>query len=151
MRMNIKFKDLSTKGKVWSLMAIFITIAAIVGFVLTMHFTTVATPKHTVENGTYIISGSYGKKINLLGASISLTEDGHALNITYKNNGASARGVAKGAFTLSENNETRHVYLNMMNIDASFYIKIIDADSKEYYVSCATLEETKELYNLLMT
>jgi hypothetical protein len=101
-----------------------------------------AKPTYSFSGNNLTISGQYGVKINLSGATVT-----HELSqvpaTPIHTNGAAIGNIEKGYFKLG----SLSVYKNVMDKNASDYILITDNKSSEYYINCASLVETNNLFN----
>ncbi len=101
-----------------------------------------ARPSYSFSGNNLTISGQYGVKINLSGATV--THELRQVPATpIHTNGAAIGKIEKGYFELG----SLDVYLNIMDENASDYILITDSNSSNYYINCALPEETNNLYN----
>ena len=112
------------------------------GFVYFLIQGSYAKPTYSFSSNKLIISGQYGVKINLSGATVT-----HVLSrvpaTPIHTNGAAIGNIEKGYFKL----ESLDVYLNVMDENALNYILITDSNGSEYYINCASPVETNNLYN----
>ncbi len=101
-----------------------------------------AKPTYSFSSNKLIISGQYGVKINLSGATVT-----HELSLVpatpIHTNGAAIGNIEKGYFKLGN----LKVYLNIMDQNASNYILITDSNGSEYYINCASPVETNKLFD----
>lgn len=101
-----------------------------------------AKPTYSFLSNKLIISGQYGVKINLSGATVT-----HELSrvpaTPIHTNGAAIGNIEKGYFKLG----SLEVYLNVMDKNASNYILITDSSGSEYYINCASPVETNNLFD----
>jgi len=112
------------------------------GFVYFLIQGSYAKPTYSFSSNKLIISGQYGVKINLSGATVT-----HVLSrvpaTPIHTNGAAIGNIEKGYFKL----ESLDVYLNVMDENALNYILITDSNGSEYYINCTSPLETNNLYN----
>lgn len=99
-------------------------------------------PSYSFSGNDLTISGQYGVKINLSGATV--THEKRQVSATpIHTNGAAIGKIEKGYFKLG----SLDVYLNIMDINASDYILINDTNDSKYYINCASPKKTSNLYN----
>lgn len=135
----------SSKKVVISIIAAAVVVAIVAIFIVS----TTAKTEYQIESNVLKLTGSYGAEIDLNEASVEMLTDAK-LTITKRNNGSSVGGKSKGKFTISDNGVDKVVYLNLMNNNTNFYIKIVDKEKKEYFINCTNLEETQELYERII-
>lgn len=101
-----------------------------------------AKPTYSFSNNDLIISGQYGVKINLSGATVT-HEFSQVPATPIHTNGSAIGNIEKGYFKLG----SLKVYLNVMDKNALNYILITDSNGSNYYINCTSPVETNNLFD----
>lgn len=136
------------KRKVYIFAAVFtvVVLTIVITGVILLFRSTAAQPTYTLSDQTLIISGQFGRTIDLSGASVEHRSDGVPVTPIHTN-GAGLRKTEKGMFSLGGTD----VYKSIMDNSAKQYILITDRVGRQYNINCKTTEQTRELYNSIVS
>lgn len=124
------------------LAGIVVILVIIFGFLFFLINGSYAKPSYSFSGNNLTISGQYGVKINLSGATV-IHELSQVPATPIHTNGAAIGRIEKGYFKL----DNLDVYLNVMDENTFNYILITDRIGSKYYINCTSSEETNNLYN----
>lgn len=122
-----------------------VVIVVVVGFVSFLELGSYARPSYSFLKNEFTVSGQYGVKINLLGATVR-HELAQVPTAQTRTNGAAIGKIEKGYFKISGS----EVYMNIMDEDTSNYILIMEKNGAKYYINCVSFKETNRLYDKIM-
>lgn len=122
-----------------------IIVVVVVGFVSFLELGSYAKPSYLFLKNEFTLSGQYGVKINLLGATIR-HELEEVPTTQTRTNGAAIGKIEKGYFKISGS----EVYMNIMDEYTSNYILITEKNGRKYYINCVSSEETTRLYDKII-
>lgn len=145
--MGFYSKDDKQKNRdnIVGLIGIIIMVAA-AAFVFFLFRGSKTEPAYTFSDHTLTISGQYGVSVDLEGADVTL-EPSQMPAMEARTNGAAIGEIEKGYFRIGDSK----VYLNVMNKSSLGYILITDKNGSQFYIVCATAEETSALYEEIIS
>lgn len=138
---SIHDKSSDKKTIILAISLIVITFAVIAIGISLIFRGTRTPPSYTFSNHSLVISGQFGKTIDLSGATVEYKSNGVPVTPIHTN-GAGLGKIERGMFSLNGG----EVYKNIMDDQSPFYILLTDQNGRQYYLNCGSATQTEELY-----